>query len=563
MRRAAALLSAFLIIICMAVPARADSSAAGLDYRATVEKTGVCHVTVLLNLHLETIQEGLTFPVPSNAYDISVNGVNPSTSRNGSVLLLDLSRILGNVAGDFSVSISYSIPNAVKETSNGVLQLNLPILCGLTLPIDRTTFTVVLPQAMETRPIFTSTYYQTRIEEDMTLEIADNQFRGTIHTRILGSDWLNMTLQVDEEVFPQRKRVIWILDIPDLSMLVLAVLAVVYWIMFMRCLPPRAIRHTTGPDGVSAGDVGHTLTSAHPDLNALVLHWAQLGYILIQLDDSGRVLLHKRMTMGNERSLQEGRIFRTLFGNKTLVDGTGIRYATLAQKVAAGKPGIQGLYQRGSGNPLVFRLFVTLIGMFAGISIGSSLGEGTAFKDLLAVLLGMFGLISAWVMQEGFKYMHLRNKLPLFISLGLWPVWILLGHLALEPIVATSVFTAQLLAGMAAAYGGRRTELGKQSVQQILGLRRFMKSVSRDELQRILTVNPEYFHTLAPYAIALGVEKQFAKRFGNLRIPACPYLTAGRDGHLTATEWAQRLRTVVEAMEDRQTQLFLNRLMGR
>ena len=103
MRRVAALLSVFLILICIALPVRADSSAAAFDFRATVDRTGVCQVTVMLNLHLESPQETLSFPVPDNAYDIRVNGVNPATTRKGQTLLLDLARILGSVTGDLSV----------------------------------------------------------------------------------------------------------------------------------------------------------------------------------------------------------------------------------------------------------------------------------------------------------------------------------------------------------------------------------------------------------------------------------------------------------------------------
>lgn len=563
MRRVAAFLSAFLIIICIALPVRADSAATGLDFRATVDNTGACQVTVLLNLRLETPQEDLTFPVPANAYNIRVNGVSPATSRKGETLLLDLDRIIGAVAGEFSLSISYNLPDVVEETKSGQLEVQLPILCGFPLPIDGCTFTVILPEAISARPTLISTYYQTRIEESLTLDTTDNQIQGNIDIRILGSDWLTMTLPAESGMFHRQQRLIWSLDLPDLAMIGFALLALLYWLVFLRCLPPRPIRRTTGPDGITAGDIGPALTSGRPDLTMLVLQWAQLGYILIQQDDSGRVLLHKRMAMGNERSQYEARIFRALFGGRSLVDGTGTRFATLCRKVSAGKPGIHGIFQRGSGNPLVFRALAALAGLFGGVSMGAALGDGTALKDLFSVLLGIFGVLSAWVMQEGLKSLHLRRKLTLWISLALWGVWIVLGHLSLEPIVATCVSSAQILAGLAAAYGGRRTELGKQAAQQILGLRRFMKSADKKELQRILAVNPEYFHTLAPYAVAMGVDQKFAQRFEGLRIPACPYLTLGRDGHLTAAEWSQRLRAVVRAMDEQQTQMFLDRLLSR
>ena len=563
MRRAAALLSAFLILICIALPVRADSSASTLDFRATVDRNGACQVTVALNLHLESPQESLTYPVPENAYDIRVNGVSPSTTKKGQTLLLDLGKILGSVTGDLSVSITYTLPDIVNDNDEGILELELPILCGFPLPIDRASFVLTLPGIATVKPTLTSTYYLTRIEDYLTLEAAGNEIRGALSNRILGSDWLTLTMQADEEMFLQKRRVVWNMDILDVCMLGAALLALAYWLMFLRCLPPRAIRRTTGPDGITAGDIGPALTSTRPDLRTLVLHWAQLGYILIQLDDGGRVLLHQRMTMGNERSQYEIRIFRNLFGKRSTIDGTGTRFAVLCRKVAAGKPGIHGLFQRGSGNPLVFRLLSALIGLFGGISMGAALGEGTALKDLFSVLLGIFGVVSAWFMQEGFKYLHLRNKTMLWISLALWPVWIIFGHMAMEPIVATCVSSAQVLAGLASAYGGRRTDVGKHAAQEILGLRRFMKTAGKDELQRILAVNSEYFHSLAPYAVAMGVENTFAKRFEGLRMSPCPYLTLGRESHLSATEWARGLRTVVKAMDEQQTQLFLSRFLGR
>ena len=61
----------------------------------------------------------------------------------------------------------------------------------------------------------------------------------------------------------------------------------------------------------------------------------------------------------------------------------------------------------------------------------------------------------------------------------------------------------------------------------------------------------------------MGVENTFAKRFEGLRMPPCPYLTLGRESHLSAAEWARGLRTVVKAMDEQQTQLFLSRFLGR
>lgn len=564
MRRAAAIVTALILLICLTATVFADTAASAMNIQATVYSDGSARVTVQTTLHLDTPQESLVFPLPRTAQNIQVNGSTPSTSRRGETLEVDLAKAIGAIAGDISVVITYTLPSVVaRDGGTQNLTLSMPLLCGFPYSIEECAFSVTLPDTVPGKPTLTSTYYQTRIEEDLTLTIDANQISGRLDTAIMGSDWLTLTLKVSEEMFPQEKPVVWTLDLVDLAMIGFAVLAVVYWLVFLRCLPPRAIHHSTAPEGISAGDIGSALTMCRADLTMLVVQWAQLGYILIQLDDNGRVWLHKRMNMGNERSQYEGRIFRSLFGTRSMIDGTGFHYAQLCRKVAAGKPGIHGLFQRGSGNPGIFRLLAAMIGLFGGVSLGIAIGAESLLQNVIAVLMGIFGLVSSWLIQEGGKRLHLRRKFSLWLALGLCAVWLILGVWANELITALCIAAAELLAGLAAAYGGRRTDLGRQASAQILGLRRYLKSVTKEELQRILRVNPDYYYTLAPYALALGVDQAFAKRFGNTRLPACPYLTAGMDGHLTALEWSRHLRDAVNALDERQQQLALERLLKR
>ena len=119
------------------------------------------------------------------------------------------------------------------------------------------------------------------------------------------------------------------------------------------------------------------------------------------------------------------------------------------------------------------------------------------------------------------------------------------------------------LIGFAAAYGGRRNEPGKQIMADILGLRRHLSKISGDTLQKILRQNPEYFYQLAPYALALGVDKSFSRQMANRKLPQCSYLTTGMDGHLTAKEWNQLLRTAAAAMDAATPRSTLEKLLGK
>ena len=90
-----------------------------------------------------------------------------------------------------------------------------------------------------------------------------------------------------------------------------------------------------------------------------------------------------------------------------------------------------------------------------------------------------------------------------------------------------------------------------------------MRSVSKTELQRLLKLNPNYFYELAPYALALGLDKTFARRFGRLRMPECTYLIKGSNGQMTASEWAALLRQTVDKLNARSKRVLLEKLTGR
>jgi hypothetical protein len=279
--------------------------------------------------------------------------------------------------------------------------------------------------------------------------------------------------------------------------------------------------------------------------------------------DSGRVTLHKRMDMGNERDPEEVHIFRTLFGKRRYIDGTGYHYASLCRKVAAGSANIRDLYKRSSGNPKGFRILCAGIGLLGGISLGRAIVGNALLGIFLIAVLAVLGAISAWLMQDWVKGLHLHDKTALILGLGLAVFWSLLGTMAGIWNVSLCVSAAQLLCGLACAYGGRRTSLGRQTVSQFLGFRKYLKRLSPKDAHRITKADPDYFFAMAPYALAMGVQKPFAASFKNKRFSACTYLTTGMDGHMTAVEWCQLMERAVNSLDHRQKRLFLERFMSK
>ena len=563
MRRVIVTLLSLLLIIYIAFPVSAASITES-RLNATVATDGTCIVSLELHFRLDEPNKDLSFPVPLNARSITVNGSTARTYTENGVRHVRLSGVVGNAAGNFIVYLQYTVPNTVAYDEQERLMLTLPLLSGFAYGTEAFEFTItfpgMLPENLE--PVFTSGYHQQSIEASMEFSMAGDAITGKIIQDLKAQETLTMLLPVSNQMFPRepvRQQEIGTLEI---IMIVLGALALIYWIIFLRCAPFWGKRCATPPHGFTAGEIPCALTGTGGDLTMMVFSWAQLGYILIQLQNSGRVILHKRMDMGNERDPYEVRVFKALFGKRDFIDGTSAQYARLCRKVASTPGDIRDLYRRSTGSTKIFRVLCALIGVFGGISLAKAIAGDAALGFLLILLLAIFGGVSAWFIQRWFKGLHLRNRMALLVALGLCAVWALIGMAAGNAILAISAAGAQLLGGLAWAYGGRRTFTGRQMANQILGFRRHLSRLTPKDISQLLRTDPDYFFTMAPYALMFGVSKHFARVFGNRRFSACHYLTTGMDGHRTANEWLQLMHRAVSTLDLRYRRLPLERLLS-
>ena len=560
MRKALGLLICFILIVSLAVSTSAAPGVTGGSFTAAVSADGNCQVTLDLQLHLEGGQGDLTFPLPANARAITLNGNAARTSRSGNLLHVKLSQVVGNTAGDFSIRLQYTLPEVVAYGEDNKFLVTLPMLSGFDYPIRGLQFAVSLPGVYTARPDFISGYYQQTIESSIDYTRTETSLSGTVNTELKDREMLTMTLVVPGDHFPNTRSKVWVPGPVEAIMGVFAALALAYWILFLRCWPVLPQRVTVPPEGYNAGELSGILNGIGGDLTMMVFSWARLGYILIQYTDTGRVILHKRMEMGNERDADEMRLFKSLFGKRRYVDGTGYHYAQLFRKAASMKGGSRHLFHRATGNPRIFRLLCAAVGFFGGISLGSALVGNAILGVLLIGLLAVFGGFSGWIMQDWVKGLHLRDRFARRLGLSLVLVWLLLGFAAGIPAIALFAAGTQILGGLGFAYGGRRNPVGRQTVSQLLGLRRYLKRLSPKEAQTLIRRDPDYFFTMLPYAMALGVEKSFAKSFRGKQFAPCSYLTTGVYHKMTAEEWTQMATEVAAALDAQQKRLLLEKL---
>ncbi len=540
-----------VMLICMLAVSASAMSITKMESHSTVATDGACQVSINATLHLDAAADKLTFPIPAKATGVTLNGSRVSAPKSGDVRNINLKKITGGMPGDFSVHIAYSLDDVIYTTEEDLLEMRVPLLSGCAYGVESIAFSVTLPGAVDTLPSFVSGYHQASIEQSLAFQTEGAMVSGSTLKALKDHETLTLTMVVSEEMFPQS-----IVKTQDYTPTAIAMgicggLALVYWLIAMGTLPARWQRESEPPQGSNAGNLGSILGLQGIDLPMLIFAWARLGYVLIHLDRRGKVVLHKRMDMGNERSEWERRWFAKLFGKRQTVDTSGYAFATLWQQAAGMTGGVQELVSRHAGSKKVFRALAAGFGLFGGASLGLVMGSGAFLKWLLIIVLSVAGAYAGWEIQDWAAGAYLRHRKKLWRSLFFGGIWLLLGLICGEFMLTLWTVLGLLAAGFLLFWGGRRTPFGKTTRVQVLGLKRYLLRISKAETETLSQEDADYFFRLAPEALALGVDREFAKKFGALRYPGCPYLTTGMDAHMTALQWNAMMRRALEAMDDR------------
>ena len=559
----------FVLLLCLGLvttAVSAQNAATDISSIITVTSDGRCQVMSTVWIHLDNPANNMTYPLPKTATNVSVNGTSVRTYASPvdpDVILADLSSLNG-ISGDYQLSFSYILPEVLRterneQTKKSYLVMEIPMLSGFEFPVQAFSFSVNMPGEVTGKPTFSSSYLQTGIESKIDSFVGGQLITGSIKQGLQDREKFSLVMQVSEDMFPGKLYIAREGNPEIIPMSICAALALLYWIIFMRTLPVFRRDRSLPVEGLTAGDLGSRLTAAGVDLTMMVFTWAQLGYLRMRVDRKGRVILEKRMDMGNERTDFEVKTFRSLFAKDDYVDATSGQYARLCRYTAETISGVREMYTKRAGNVAIFRVLGCGISVFCGICYAMNIGKSNIIHTMLSIIFVIFGVVTAWAIQGGMYKIHVRGKIPLYVGAASGLLWILLGIVSGQWIMGLVVVAGQYLIGLLAAYGGRRSDLGKSYASQILGLRHYLKKLDAKKLERLLENNPDYFFDMLPLAIALGVDTRFAKAFGKMHLPDCHYLLVARDDKRTAAEWALIVRKIADRMDKRQRRLELEK----
>ena len=501
----------------------ADAALPSLEAAVNVREDGVCEVTMTAEVDFSAAQDSLLIPLGTDARDITLAGWSYETVLQDGVTCLKLSNPAG-FSGKQQFTCSYTLPCRAAEAADGQqFRLSLPET-GWDYAIDSYTLTMTFPAQVTNAPEWTSGYYGDVVDNYLDIRTQENTVTAKSTAAMRDHETLTVSVQFPADTFNLRDQPGKTAGFDRIAFLVLLAAAVAFWFLRLRSglILPRA-QQTIGMES-TAGEIPCQLLGEAPDAAGMIVHWGNLGYLTVRMS-RGRVILYKRMEMGNERKPSERRFFAALFRAGASCEAGGLRYQAAVREMQA--PILTGWRRRmfTGGNPLVLRLLGAAAGLFASLLTFDRLLPATGSRWVWLPVLTALGTAACVLVQRGVGSLFRRRRALALALGGLGAVTLVIfGVLAGSlPYQLLSLLLQVFCAGTT-LFGGRRTSAGEERLRRLLGLRRYLRRADSASLQRLTLQDPQYFYRMLPFAEEMGVGGRFVRCAAGLELEPCLWL---------------------------------------
>lgn len=564
MKRLILVLCCIFMLLTMVSAADDATSVTCLTSKIVLAKDGSCTVTSDINVHFSGSDSSFRIPMGKDAKVVSFDRNYDTVTKKG-IDYIVLKKSAG-LSGDQTFHLTYKLPNQVSLV-DGVQQLRLSILPGgYSCPIGKgSSFTIEFPKDLTAPPELYSGAHTDNAFSDFDIQISGNTYQATLLLpKMQEYDTLRLNADLPEDFFNLHNLSGTTRSFNTYLFLALLVLCVIYWFFRLRNGLIISKKRKILPLNLNAGELAYQITCDKPDLTAMVMQWANLGYLSLYRNKKGRIILYKRMEMGSERRELEQKVFNSLFRKDESCDGGSLRYRSLSKKVCQPFTGYWAhrLFDRHSGSVLILRVLGLLAGFVVSFMTFDLLFGSFAFRWVLIPLFAIPATYLSYLIEMGVVGLLRRRRAQAIVKALLSIVVLfILGKRADCSILMVLNILLQCFIGATTMFGGLRSRYGKDRLMQLLGFRRYLREASKSDLLRSLQNDGLYFYHTLPYAEVLGLGKKFSKLFGEIRMEPCAWLEDVGGVPVTAGEFYE-LYSEIAAKLRQEDNTLLSRLLN-
>ena len=488
------------------------------------------------------------FGKPVKIKNLDVSTHNYSSERNGSFLSLRIGdeNEYANPTEIYKISYIYDIGD------DGNLEMdefyfNI-VGSQWEIPIHNTRFSVTMPKPFDKASLnITSGYIGSTDNSEVTYLVEGNTIIGELNRTLNPGESLTVALPLPEmyfsDVTPDGVFLNTLSSYYNYIFPTLLLLVAFLWFRFGRdekIYPPVEFYP---PKDLTPAEIGYIYDkSIDPyDITSMLVYWADSGYLkiieeevevgIIFKRDITNVKLEKLKDLPNDAKQFEKTFFNELFDGYAIDNIVDVKYLKNSFYITLSKVKkelIKSFKDRNfySKEGKIASFFITFIGILILflVFIGQfnelnpyQPGLIFVFAFFLSLFIGLFLSSSAHllsIVKTRFPVEKVKTVIGAIFS-SFVP---LIGAIGLLFITkADSVYWIGLGLAIAiiffAPYANKRTEIGREWLSHILGLKQFIDSAEKNRILTLIDDDPEYFYHVLPYAMVLGVTDKWAKQF--------------------------------------------------
>ncbi len=529
-----------LLLLCCAllcsVALAADYTVAKLSVDATVKESGMVNVTQEIQLSFPSPVRQITIPLGKDVRDASVSahGAEISVfSRDGGTYAT--LTFADDITGQLPVTAIFTQAATVSAGEDGLTATTVLISSLWECKVERVNFSMVYPAAPKAEPLFLGGYDGQDLADRLTIASKGQVVSGVLRGGLRDRDSLTAQAFLPKGAIflPGEETGSVLTLVCAILSVVLASLGGVYWFKTLRNKPLRVQARTTAPESLTPGELRFLLCGGKISFGLLVCYWGVLGYLTITENSAGRILLRKCMDMGTERREEERKLFSLLFGTSDVCEGGGSRYsraAELSQK-AFPRYWYRRLYEPRTGAPVVLTAVAVSVCALALMAAMDGILTSINAKWLYLLVSLPAGGFMGWALITALRRRMLRDDIWLPVGAVCGFALLLLGFSGGAFFLMLLALAAATFVGFATAYGGKKTPTGMDFMERAMGFARFLRHAEPRHLRQMLERDGQYYYSALLYAISGGVGRSFARRFGEIKLEDCAWLTMAKRGN--------------------------------
>lgn len=459
---------------------------------------------------------------------------------------------------EYNLSYTMDIGKNYSEEADGKTYAYYNLVGGSwDFPIKNISFEITFPKEIDPNAVsLTSGAFNSETYSG-TVQISNDKktIKGTIDV-IDPGEYLTLYVDLPVGYFSGERDALSSINRNFIILIVLSIIALLFTILqfykYGRDDDIIEVESFKAPDGMNPMDLGYFVDKVvdTKDTTAMLFYWADNGYIKIEeQNDSPKkkkgkkeFLITKLKNLPSTCSQAEKLLFKAYFKNKSIGDSLLIsslkeKFVEDRNKAIAKEPiifkGDKGLVEPKSAKAkkkILGFIFVLIVAMGV-VPPGTesfkiiALSFLIAFATYLILSLLFSKLLNTSVTES--KKKKFGIVLIIIIAIAFLTALNSIFYFAISPgtlglkFGILNIITATLIS-ILFELTEKRSEYATKTYGDVLGFKSFISYVEIDKLKLLIDEDPMFFYHTLSYAIVLGLEKQWYKKFETIDIPNNP-----------------------------------------